>query len=219
LNSSCIIMEVPGSTVKRFCASGIAFVRNNHLLYLSSSVNEQNMKRALLWVLNLLFFRWAYPGFNYRLFPTRKLLKCLIAQKVFGINRRVPWPVHWTSEVKGYNRIQRGTETPGSMMGCYIDGRNGIELGQNVWIGPKVSIISMDHDLSDYTKYKAEEPIRIGDNSLLTTSCIILPGVQLGPHTVVAAGAVGTKSFPEGNQIIAGNPARVIRTIPPYMRS
>jgi acetyltransferase-like isoleucine patch superfamily enzyme len=43
-----------------------------------------------------------------------------------------------------------------------------------------------------------------------------LPGVELGPHTVVAAGAVVTKSFPEGNQLLVGNPARIIKNIGDY---
>lgn len=164
-----------------------------------------------------MFFRWAYPGFNYREFPVRKLFMCFVAQKVFGINRRVPWPVHWTSEVKAHEKIERATETLGSMMGCYIDGRNGIILEENVWVGPRVSIISMDHDLLDYNRYKVERPIRIGKNSLLTTNSIILPGVELGPHTVVAAGAVVTKSFPEGNQVLAGNPATVVKRLGDYL--
>ena len=120
------------------------------------------MKRIIVSILGLLIFRWAYPGLDYHAFPIRKLLKCFGAQKLLGINRKVPWPVHWTSKVKGHEHIQRGTETPGSMMGCYIDGRNGIILEDNVWIGPGVSIISMDHDLQCYNRYKKEQPIRIG---------------------------------------------------------
>lgn len=146
-------------------------------------------------------------------------MKCFFAQKVLRINSHVPWPVHWTSEIKGYENIQRGTETPGSALGCYIDARNGIVLGENVWIGPKVSIISMNHDLLDYNQYIKESPIRIGRDSLITTGCIILPGVELGPHTVVAAGAVVTKSFPEGNQLIGGNPAVVIKKLEEYVFS
>ncbi len=103
------------------------------------------------------------------------------------------------------------------MLGCYIDGRNGIVLGDNVWIGPRVSIISMDHNLLNYNHYKVEKPVVIGRDSLLTTNSIILPGVELGPHTVVAAGAVVTKSFLEGNQVLAGNPARVIRKLDSYI--
>lgn len=174
------------------------------------------MKRFFIGIFGVLFFRWAYPGFNYYEFPFRKILKCFFFQRVFGINRKVPWPVHWTSEVKAFEKIQRGTETPGSMLGCYIDGRNGIVLGDNVWIGPRVSIISMDHNLLNYNHYKVEKPVVIGRDSLLTTNSIILPGVELGPHTVVAAGAVVTKSFPEGNQVLAGNPAKVVKQLSSY---
>jgi hypothetical protein len=174
------------------------------------------MKRFIVSIFGFLFFRWAYPRFDYHKFPFRLLIKCFVAQKIFRINSHVPWPVNWTSEVKGYDKIVRGTETPGSTLGCYIDGRNGIEIGENVWIGPRVSIISMNHDLLNYNSYSKEDSIRIGRDSLLTTSCIILPGVELGPHTVVAAGAVVTKSFPEGNQIIGGNPAVVIKKLEEY---
>ena len=174
------------------------------------------MKRFIESIFGLFFFRWAYPGFDYHSFPFRLLMKCFIAQKVKRVNSHVPWPVHWTSEVKGFENIQRGTETPGSTLGCYIDGRNGIILEENVWLGPRVSIISMNHDLLDYNQYVKVKPIRIGRDSLILTSSIILPGVELGPHTVVAAGAVVTKSFLEGNQLIGGNPAVVIKKLNDY---
>ncbi len=44
-------------------------------------------------------------------------------------------------------------------------------------------------------------------------NAVILPGVTLGDHTVVGAGAIVTKSFPDGHCIIAGNPAKEIRKI------
>ncbi|MBL4705246.1 MAG: hypothetical protein JKY54_12045, partial [Flavobacteriales bacterium] len=43
---------------------------------------------------------------------------------------------------------------------------------------------------------------------------IILPEVEIGNNCVVGAGSVVTKSFPD-NSVIVGNPAKVIRTIPP----
>ena len=77
----------------------------------------------------------------------------------------------------------------------------------------------MNHDLIDYNRYVYVNPIKIGRDSLILTSSIILPGVELGPHTVVAAGAVVTKSFPDGNQLIGGNPAVAIKKIDNYNQS
>ena len=42
---------------------------------------------------------------------------------------------------------------------------------------------------------------------------VILPGVTLGPGTVVGAGSVVTHSFPEGHCVIAGVPAKLIRNL------
>ena len=52
-----------------------------------------------------------------------------------------------------------------------------------------------------------EEKCWIGMNSVL------LPEVRLGEKTIVGAGSVVTKSFPMGNCIIAGNPAKIIRCL------
>jgi len=42
-----------------------------------------------------------------------------------------------------------------------------------------------------------------------------MPGVTLGKHTVVGAGAVVTKSFEDGYCVIGGNPAKILKTIDP----
>jgi len=145
-----------------------------------------------------------------------KLLKCLFFQKILRFNANVPWPVHWTSQIKAPHNIQKGTRNPGMSIGCYIDGRNGIHIGKNVWIGPRVSIISKNHDLCNYKKYISHNPIKIGDNCWLATNAIILPGVELGNHVIVAAGAVVTKSFPFNNIVIGGCPAKIIKYIEEY---
>lgn len=152
----------------------------------------------------------AYANKNYNPFT---LLNYLFYQKILRINGRISWPVHRTSIVISPEKIQKGTRNPGMSMGCYIDGRNGIVFGKNVWIGPKVSIISMNHDLHDYEKYIKTDPIEIGDDCWLGANSIILPNVKLGKHIVVAAGAVVTKSFTDNNIVIGGNPAKVIKTL------
>ena len=65
-------------------------------------------------------------------------------------------------------------------------------------------------------KYETAKPIIIGKNSLLTANCVVLPEVELGEHTIVAAGAVVTKSFLKGNQVLGGVPAKVIKKLSPY---
>ena len=42
---------------------------------------------------------------------------------------------------------------------------------------------------------------------------VILPGVTVGTRTIVGAGSVVTKSFPEGNCVVAGNPAKKIKDL------
>ncbi len=144
------------------------------------------------------------------------VLKHWFLQKILRINGSVPWPVHPTSRVTKPENIERGTRTPGLSLGCHIDGRNGITIGPNVWIGPRVSIISMNHDVDDFYKYVTEEPIIIGKNSWLGANCVVLPGVYLGEHTIVAAGAVVTKPFPDGDQLLAGVPAKIVKKLSPY---
>ncbi|HAN19997.1 MAG: hypothetical protein A2X13_05070 [Bacteroidetes bacterium GWC2_33_15] len=170
-------------------------------------------KSAIYFFLNLLFKELNKNDSNY---PVSELLKYAYKQKIAGYNRNVPWPVHFTSQVKCPEKILRGTKYPGYAKGCYIDGRNGIIFEENVITGPKVSIISQNHDVLNFNTYLTGKPVIIRKNSWLSTGCIILPEVELGEHTIVAAGAVVTKSFPDGNQIIAGNPAQVIKKIEPY---
>jgi hypothetical protein len=157
----------------------------------------------------------AGEGFSNKEFSSTILFKHFLIQKVLRINGHVPWPVHRTSVVHRPEKIQRGTRCPGLSPWCYLDGRNGIIIGENTWIGPRVSIISMDHDLYDFSKYVQERPIKIGKNCWIGTGAIILSNVELGDHTIVAAGAVVTKSFP-ANVMVGGVPAKVIKQLGDY---
>lgn len=160
---------------------------------------------------------FAGPAFADEKFPAGKMLKHFFYQKILRKNAHVPWPAHPTSVFKSPEKMTRGTRCPGLAPFCYIDARNGIIIGENTWIGPRVSLISMNHDVNDYTKYIKDDPIRIGANCWIGAGAIVTAGVQLGDHTVVAAGAVVTKSF-AGNVIIGGSPAKIIREIDEYNR-
>ncbi len=85
-------------------------------------------------------------------------------------------------------------------------------IGDYTLIGPNVGIISANHSNLDYRVHKPGTVI-IGNYCWLGMNSMILPNVTLGDHTIVAAGAVVTKSFPNGYCVLAGNPAKIIKDI------
>ena len=57
--------------------------------------------------------------------------------------------------------------------------------------------------------------IIIGDNVFFGNNAIVLPNVRIGNNCIIAAGAVVTKDVPD-NSVVAGVPAKVIKTIDQY---
>lgn len=146
----------------------------------------------------------------------KSYLKFFLWQKVLGFNRSVPWTVHFTSTVIAWQKISLGRASyPGDMPNCYIQGNNGIVIGDYCLFGPGVGLISANHDLDEFgtDSHAAAKPIRIGNRCWIGMNAVVLPGVQLGDKTIVGAGSVVTKSFPEGNCVIAGNPAKIVREL------
>ncbi|MBT6438640.1 MAG: acyltransferase [Flavobacteriales bacterium] len=154
--------------------------------------------------------------FTQREMNDKTMVIQFIHQKILRFNGKVPWPVHRTSKIKGIKLIEPGTRCPGLSPGCYIDGRNGIKIGDNTWIGPQVCLISMNHNTSDYYGYIEGDPIIIGENCWIGAGAKILPQVEIGNHVVVAAGAVVTKSFKEDNILLAGIPAEIVKNLNAY---
>jgi acetyltransferase-like isoleucine patch superfamily enzyme len=134
-------------------------------------------------------------------------------QKILGFNKDVYWPVHFTSIVTGYKNIYAGIDTcPGYMPGCYIQGIGKIHIGDYTQISANVGIITANHNLYDTRKHEVKS-VTIGKYCWLGMNTMILPGVCLGNNTIVGAGSVVTKSFEEGNCVIAGNPAKLIKVL------
>lgn len=89
----------------------------------------------------------------------------------------------------------------------------GIYLGDNVLIGPNVTIASVNHNLEPSIRRNLQlKPVYIHQNAWLAANVTVTPGVTVGENSVVGAGAVVTKNVP-ANSIVAGVPARFIKKI------
>ena len=120
------------------------------------------------------------------------------------------YPVHPTCTIANARKVYVGCNASIARPGCYIQGAGTVHFGDYVRLAPNVGILSANHDLYDQRKYNAA-PIVIGDYSWIGMNSIVTAGVVLGPRTIVAAGAVVTKSFPDGFCILAGVPAKVVK--------
>lgn len=98
-----------------------------------------------------------------------------------------------------------------------------ITIGDNVMIGPNVSLITATHPLQYQQRnphqidgktyvYEYGKPITIGNNCWLGANVTVCPGVKIGDGCVVGAGAVVTSDMPD-NSLILGVPAKAVRQI------
>lgn len=90
-----------------------------------------------------------------------------------------------------------------------------VEIGDNVFLGPNVSIYTAGHPIHPDSRNSAYEyglPVRVGNNVWIGGNTAVLPGVTIGDGAVIGAGSVVTRDVPAG-VIAAGNPCRVLRQI------
>lgn len=90
-----------------------------------------------------------------------------------------------------------------------------VTIGDNVLIGPNVSIYTACHPLeaeSRDTFVEWAEPVTIGNSVWIGGSVTIVPGVTIGDRSVIAAGSTVTRDVPP-DTVVGGCPARVIKQI------
>lgn len=95
---------------------------------------------------------------------------------------------------------------------CTMYDLGGIEIGDEVMIGPNVSIMTASHPLSPAQRRNGiiAKSVVIKNNVWIACGVIIIGGVTIGENSVIAAGAVVTADVP-ANTMVGGNPARIIR--------
>lgn len=98
---------------------------------------------------------------------------------------------------------------------CTILDNNRVHIGDSVMIGPNVQIYIAAHALNAAERnagWETAYPVVIEDNVWIGGGAMVLPGVTIGRNAVIGAGAVVTRAV-AANTVVAGNPARVIRTL------
>lgn len=92
-----------------------------------------------------------------------------------------------------------------------------VSIGSHVNLAQGITVTALNHNFKDPDKRIDEQgvstnPVTIGNDIWIGANAVILPGVTIGDHSVVAAGAVVTKDIPP-HSLVAGVPAKVIKQI------
>lgn len=100
--------------------------------------------------------------------------------------------------------------------GCFFLDLAPIRIGRHTLVGPSVQLLTAHHPLDAAvrrTGLEAGRPIEIGDDCWIGGGAVICPGIRIGDRAIVGAGAVVTRDV-AADTVVAGNPARVLRTLP-----
>lgn len=150
-----------------------------------------------------------------------------IAKRLFGSLDGRPYNIFSPMKVVFGSNIHIGKNV---FINCnsYFQDYADITIGDNVFIGPNVSFVTIEHPIffddrsvkeipnsivsSSRGNLEKAFPIKIGNGVLIYTNVTICPGVLIGDNTVIGAGSVVTKDIPP-NVFVCGVPARVTREI------
>jgi len=161
--------------------------------------------------------------------PRRELMSWLAAMPPVphrfrgGILRAAGLDVARSAHVRANIRIvgsSRVVLRAGSFLneGVYIDASDTIVVDEWAQIGDHARLITATHDITpDQARVAGPlrtSPIWIGPGAWIGSGATVLPGVNVGSHAILGAGAVATRDL-EPYSVYAGVPARLVRKIPP----
>ena len=97
--------------------------------------------------------------------------------------------------------------------GVMMTDLGGVYIGNNVLIGPKVTIATVNHPLNPQDRHHVDlKPVYIRQNAWIGANAVIVPGITISENAVVAAGSVVTHNFPK-DTMVAGVPARITKLL------
>jgi acetyltransferase-like isoleucine patch superfamily enzyme len=162
------------------------------------------------WFIHLFYPQYFRPKYGYQRYYIL-FFHYLIPQKIYRLNPKVKWPVHYTSRVIAPNNIKKGIMCdPGDNINNYIQANNGIIFGSNIELGPGVSIISSNHKANNLREHTKGKPITIGNNVWIGANSTVLPEVSIGDNVIIGANSLVNKDIP-CNSVAVGNPCKVIK--------
>lgn len=92
-----------------------------------------------------------------------------------------------------------------------------VTIGHHVNLAQGITVTALNHNFSDVGRRIDEQgvstrQVTIGDDVWIGANAVVLPGVSIGSHCVVAAGAVVTHDVPD-HTVVAGVPSRIIKSL------
>lgn len=143
-------------------------------------------------------------------------IRSIWLKNILRLAKPMPFPTALTCVISNSNNIHFHLDDLNNFQspGTYFQNFMGhIYIGEGTYIAPNVGIITANHQLNDLDAHGEGKDVVIGKKCWIGMNSVILPGVELGGNTIVAAGAVVTKSFPQGKVVLAGVPAKIIKEL------
>lgn len=172
-----------------------------------SAVLARSCKKTFVHFINLICKSLPPDPISNRLRP--KILRLIGYRVGAGTSIATPGYLHGGQAKIGANCFIN--------MGVYFDLSGKLTIGDNVHFGHGVTIVTTEHAMGGAEERcgpPSARSVDIGSGAWIGANVTVLPGVVIGTGSVVAAGAVVTKSVPD-NVLVGGTPAKVLRNLSP----
>ena len=175
-------------------------------------------RQSIIFILGFFFDRSYLEGryFEEGLQGIKWAVRAIWTRNILRLAPPRKWPIALGCHVSNCDHVNfhpddlNNFQSPGTYYQSY---KGKINIGRGCYIAPNVGLITANHDLENLDEHADAQDINLGERCWIGMNSVILPGVVLGANTTVAAGAVVSRSFPQGNVVIGGIPARIIREL------